>query len=253
MQIENEITIDNFPIIKSYRHNNVQLSKEIIFAHYELSLAEKQCLYIALAKIDQSIPIDPDEWQIITVEEFAALRGTRLEHARQALLFTRKLLWERTLTYQTEKGCTGGVRWISSHEILEDGTGIRFKFSHDIIPMLSELKHFGTISMLELQRLNDKHSLRFFEFCCLGRAWYSHGVLDFKIEELYEILQIPAASRNFGTFNRDVLVKIKTALNRTGIVEIGEIEVRKKGKRVEGVRVRYGKVGEVVKIAGMVR
>lgn len=253
MRIENETTIDNFPVIKSYRNSNVQLSKEIIFAHYELSLAEKQCLYIALAKIDQSIPIDPDEWQVITIEEFAALRGTRMADAKQALLFTRKLLWERTLEYQTEKGCMGGVRWISSHENLEDGSGIRFKFSHDIIPLLSELKYFGTISMLELERLNDKHSLRFFEFCCLGRAWHSHGILDFKIDELYEILQIPAASRNFGTFNKDVLEKIRNSLNKSGIVEIGEIEVRKKGKRVEGIRVKYGKVGEVVKIASMVR
>lgn len=216
----------------------VAISNEVINARYSLSAGEKSIIYCALARIDQKKELQLGEFYSVRVDDFAEMRGTSRQHARETLLKAEENLFERKLHIRGEDGKNYKLRWITSSMFDREADVLYIKWHESVVPYLSQLKVYCTVSIGQVGDFRSQYTYRLWEILSLNRFKGKIGVLYFDLHKFLDSIEAPSTNRQYKYLKANVLVPAIKELIKKELVYI-ELKERKQGRCVIGFCLRY--------------
>ncbi len=179
----------------------VTQANAMINSKYTLNLSEQKLILFAIAQID-SVNDESFFKFSCTVRELEKELGTELKESRlkdlAVNILKKPLLIKEGINWIA-------CNWFSSFKYYGGEARMEFKISDDLVPYLLKLKEkFTTYSLEVAIRFQGKYTTRFYEFCMQVKN-QNKKEIDFELDFLYELLQLPKTMRAFGQFKRDVL------------------------------------------------
>ncbi len=148
----------------------------LINASYNLDLVEQRLILLAILEArEHSIPIDKD--LTIHADSYIQHFNVARQTAYTVLKDACKNLFERRFSYQkiTNKGNIENVlsRWVQRISYVENEALVRFRFSDDVIPLITQLEqHFTSYELEQVSNLTSIYAIRLYELLI---AWRSTG------------------------------------------------------------------------------
>lgn len=173
----------------------------MINSKYTLNLSEQRLILFAIAQID-SVNDESFFKFSCTVRELEKelnidLNENRLKDLAVNIL-KKPLLIKEGINWIA-------CNWFSSFKYYGGEARMEFKISDDLVPYLLKLKEkFTTYSLEVAIQFQGKYTTRFYEFCMQVRN-QDKKEINFELDFLYELLQLPKSLRVFGDFKRYVL------------------------------------------------
>lgn len=207
----------------------------LINASYNLDLVEQRLILLAILEArEKNTPTDKD----LTVH--AATYMTHFNVTPQSayivLKEASKSLFERRFSYQklNAKGNIENVlsRWVQRISYVDNEALIRFRFSDDVIPLISQLeKHFTSYELEQVSNLTSIYSIRLYELLI---SWRSTGILVIELEEFRKKLGIENNEyKRMGQFKEKVLDFAITQINQHTDITVS-YEQHKAGRTITG-------------------
>lgn len=179
----------------------VTQANAMINSKYTLNLSEQRLILFAIAQID-SVNDESFFKFSCTVRELEKELGIELKESRlkdlAVNILKKPLLIKEGINWIA-------CNWFSSFKYYGGEARMEFKISDDLVPYLLKLKEkFTTYSLEVAIQFQGKYTTRFYEFCMQVKN-QNKKEIDFELDFLYELLQLPKTMRAFGQFKRDVL------------------------------------------------
>jgi plasmid replication initiation protein len=194
----------------------------LINASYHLSLVEQRLILLAIVEARKT-KTPSDRELSVPARAYAQQFGVTQDAAYTALKEACEHLFERRFSYQklTPKGNIKVVksRWVQRVAYVDKEAWVQFKFSDDVIPLITQLeKHFTSYELEQVSSLTSGYAVRLYELLI---AWRSKGKTPIiNLEELRNKLGLLAQehirSDNFKRFVLDIAItQINTHTNIT--------------------------------------
>jgi len=207
---------------------------ELIRAAYTMELREKRLLMLAISKIrssdmpsvGQSIGVE------LTTEDFKAIFG--YENPSRDMRAAAKGLMRRQVTISPNTKTEIVMQWVDAIEYREGRA--RILFGATISKYLAGMvEQFTQIPLLEISKLNSKHSVRFYEML---KQMEKNKWLTIELDELRSMLCLENKYNTAGTLKKHIIEPSIAELNKQSPWDIS-VEYVKKGKAVKSVRITY--------------
>lgn len=173
----------------------------MINSKYTLNLSEQRLILFAIAQIDSvndesffkfSCTVKELEKELSIELKESRLKDLAVNILKKPLLIKEGINWI-------------ACNWFSSFKYYGGEARIEFKISDDLVPYLLKLKEKFTTYSLEIAiQFQGKYTTRFYEFCMQVKN-QDKKEINFELDFLYELLQLPKTMRVWGQFKRDVL------------------------------------------------
>ena len=236
----------------------VVMANELIKQPQDLSLIERRALFIILSKLKPRIQRNPskdlldrlsleelkefyhngidgesftkDSLFSLTVQEYSEIIGVRQCDAREELKQIAFSLGKRQTILQGN--ISGIINWTSTSLFKADEDTLFIKFNELLIPYLCNLQsHFTKIRLKEVLLLQSTYSWRFYEIYKMRQGENMYIAVQFTLEELYEMLDVPPSRREYRKFNERILKPDLKELKEKGVL-ILQVHEKKLGKKV---------------------
>lgn len=181
--------------------NTITQANAMINSKYTLNLSEQRLILFAIAQIDSvndesffkfSCTVKELEKELSIELKESRLKDLAVNILKKPLLIKEGINWI-------------ACNWFSSFKYYGGEARIEFKISDDLIPYLLKLKEkFTTYSLEVAIQFQGKYTTRFYEFCMQVKN-QDKKEINFELDFLYELLQLPKTMRVWGQFKRDVL------------------------------------------------
>ena len=249
-------------LIPEYKHI-VVMSNELIKQPSNLSLIERRALYLILGKLKPRIHRLPskdllarmetaqeltdfykngikgdvftqDSLFTLTVADYARVCKLEQSDARKELIEVVYRLGKRSSLISTKK-FIAYINWTSSIGFFTDEDTLVIKFNEILIPYLCDLQNYFTkIRLSEVLLLQSTYSWRFYELYKMRHGENLYIPVQFTLEELYEMLDLPPSRREYRKFNERILKPSIKELKDKGIIALAVKEV-KRSRKVTGL------------------
>ena len=218
---------------------SIAVSLPLVSANYDLSASEKSIVYIILAGIDQGKELDKEKLFRVTVGEFASIRGTTLQNARESLKHAADQLYRRELTYKDKDERVWKLRWVITSSFNEKEDFIELQWHPSIVPQLAELKDYCTIKMIEVGNFTSKYTSRIWELIATqSRFKKKTGTVTIPLEDFVNMIEAKGVYREFKYVKRDILLPAIKELEVKKLVKI-VLTVGKTGRRVDKIHLNW--------------
>lgn len=181
--------------------NTITQANAMINSKYTLNLSEQRLILFAIAQIDSvndesffkfSCTVKELEKELSIELKESRLKDLAVNILKKPLLIKEGINWI-------------ACNWFSSFKYYGGEARIEFKISDDLVPYLLKLKEKFTTYSLEIAiQFQGKYTTRFYEFCMQVKN-QDKKEINFELDFLYELLQLPKTMRVWGQFKRDVL------------------------------------------------
>ena len=181
--------------------NTITQANAMINSKYTLNLSEQRLILFAIAQIDSvndesffkfSCTVKELEKELSIELKESRLKDLAVNILKKPLLIKEGINWI-------------ACNWFSSFKYYGGEARMEFKISDDLIPYLLKLKEKFTTYSLEIAiQFQGKYTTRFYEFCMQVKN-QDKKEINFELDFLYELLQLPKTMRVWGQFKRDVL------------------------------------------------
>ena len=207
----------------------------LINASYNLDLVEQRLILLAILEArEKSNPTDKD--LTVHAETYMTHFNVTPQNAYIVLKEASKSLFDRRFSYQklNAKGNIENVlsRWVQRISYVDNEALIRFRFSDDVIPLISQLeKHFTSYELEQVSNLTSIYSIRLYELLI---SWRSTGNLIIELEEFRKKLGIENNEyKRMGQFKEKVLDFAITQINTHTDITVS-YEQHKAGRTITG-------------------
>lgn len=168
-------------------------SNALIEASYRLSLYEQRIILSCISQVRRDEKLTDQKVYTITVKDLSDNFGIKSDRAYNLARQACEKLFDRRVTLYEEPngGNTSKVRltrWVQEI-IYHDSSGeISLRFSHAMVPYLSQLtEQFTHYPLDHIAKITSPYTMRLFEFLA---QWKKIGVREINIEWLRKILQL---------------------------------------------------------------
>ncbi|MCB1660243.1 MAG: replication initiation protein RepM [Pseudomonadales bacterium] len=208
----------------------------LINASYSLDLTEQRLILLAILEArEKGHSTDKD----LTVHAESYISNFRVHKntAYEALKNACNNLFERKFSYQklTDKGNIENIRsrWVQRISYVENEALVRFRFSDDVIPLITQLEqHFTSYELEQVSNLTSIYAIRLYELLI---AWRSTGnvsmieISDFRKKLGVQDDEYP----RIDNFKRKVLNIAITQINEHTDITV-DYEQHKAGRTITG-------------------
>ena len=230
----------------------VAIATSIVNAQYDLEAIQKSIIYLALAGINQTQPIEISAEHKIMVADFAYLRGRRekdkslvlgkvipirFDDAKEELNNAVKSLYNSSIRFSKDEE----HRWITGYKLCseEQVDYVKIKWNPDLLPHLAELKTYSNLIAGSTAGIKGKYTFRILELISQGKMrGRKTGSVYIELEEFLGMIEAKSTYREFKYLMKFVL---KTSIKELQEKEIAYVKVRSKkvGRNVVGFSLDY--------------
>jgi len=210
-------------------------SNQLIEASYRLTLAEQRIILYAITEARRKED-SLSEATLLTISaaDYAAMYGLELKQAYEQIKEAADTLFGRYVLIHGIHPETGNpelakLRWVSTVKYV-DGSGIiQLRFSHDMIPFISNLKaRFTRYKLERVSQMSSIYAIRLYE---LLMQWGSAGRRDVEIEWLKKTLAVGDEYPRLFDFKRWVIDVAVAQINQFSDMTVSYGQ-RKTGRNV---------------------
>ncbi|MCB1660482.1 MAG: replication initiation protein RepM, partial [Pseudomonadales bacterium] len=208
----------------------------LINASYNLDLVEQRLILLAILEAREK-GHSTDKDLTVHAETYITHFNVTPQNAYIVLKDASKSLFERRFSYQklTAKGNIENVlsRWVQRISYVENEALVRFRFSDDVIPLITQLEqHFTSYELEQVSNLTSIYSIRLYELLI---AWRSTGKVFFiELDEFRSKLGIENNEyKRMGQFKEKVLDFAITQINTHTDITV-DYEQHKAGRTITG-------------------
>lgn len=212
----------------------VYKSNALVEASYRLSLYEQRIILSCISQVRRDEKLTDQKIYTITVKELSDNFGIRADRAYQHARKACEKLFDRRVTlYEEPNGNSKAkirlTRWVQEVIYQEDLGEISLRFSHAMVPYLSQLtEQFTHYPLEDISKLTSPYAVRLFEFLA---QWQSTGYREVDIEWLRETLQLEERYPAIKDLKKWVIEPSVAQINKSTPMNI-EWEQKKKGRRI---------------------
>lgn len=229
----------------SHSQNNIPVYKSnaLIEASYRLTPAEQRIMYIGISKVRRNEEVTDQELYSINVADYVALVGTDSGSVYQELE-AASLRLKRREVWIHERPNGGGkhdktlvTSWVQSIVYHKAEGRIELRFTHDMLPYLSQLtEQFTRCALKDIAKMTSGHAIRLHE---LLNQWRSTGKREVSIEWLREAFMLGEKYPLLYDFKKRVIVPAVEQINKHSPLWV-KWEQRKTGRRVSHLVFTFG-------------
>jgi plasmid replication initiation protein len=178
--------------------------------------------------------VTKDDTFTVTVSNYAELFKLTNSNARVELQSAVMKLMGRQIKVETSKKL-GFFQWVSCAIFDKEDGSASLRFTEEVLPYLHSLqRHFTKIKLNKVIELQSVYSWRFYELYKMRQGENTYIQVEFTLEELYKMMEIPDSRREYFKFNERILKKVLKELEDKNIVSLKVKEV-KGGRKVVGL------------------
>jgi len=214
---------------------NVVKSNSMIEASYRLSAQEQRILLAAISQIQQGEKVTDQNMYTISVHDISEITGLTPRSLYKELEDAALRLKRREIRIPDEpngKGRKAQVLitcWLQSIQYVPNSGAVQIRFSHDILPYVSQLTEQFTIYKLkDVAKLSSSYAIRLYE---LLMQWNCTGVRTVELKWLKSIFLIEDKYPRIKDFKNRVLEPAIQQINNTTNLWI-EWDQKKTGRKV---------------------
>lgn len=213
-------------------------SNDLINANFNFTLNEYRILMYAVSCVKPMGDHFPQVLKI-DIKEIAKLFNIHTEGLYNEIKdsITRKF-FKRELTINIEDGKRKLCHWLDSL-IYHDGKSyLELEFSHNAMPLLSQLKgRFTNYYLEQIAPMKSIYAVRIYEFCILevNRRKLNFCEFIITVKILKARLEIEEKYNRYSNFKVRVLQKAKQEINKHSDLVI-DFEEIKKGRTIESIK-----------------
>lgn len=208
----------------------------LINASYALDLVEQRIILLAILEARQK-GVTTDKDLTVHADSYINHFGAHKNTAYGALKSACDNLFERRFSYQkiTPKGNIEHVksRWVQRISYVENEALVRFRFSDDVIPLITQLEQqFTSYELEQVSSLTSVYAIRLYELLV---AWRSTGnVSMIELQDFRRRLGIEDGEyKRMGQFKEKVLGFAITQINEHTDITVS-YEQHKAGRTITG-------------------
>lgn len=221
----------------------VIVSNSILNACYNLSVAEKRILFIAMEKIDIW-----GEYQdgicIVSAEEYAELTDTTVEAAYVTLKDSSKQLFDRYIRVKglASKRSETWFRWLTSVAMIPETRNLGLRWNVELREFLSEIKRdYTKLHLQQTMLIDSMYAGRLYDFIYQHRFKGDFGLVETNIDEIRERWVIPESCREYKYLKSKILLPAIEELKKKELVWVELEEPRKRNVYIVHFRYRFFK------------
>jgi len=195
------------------KKNLIVKSNEIIEASYNLSLIEQRLILICISGINSLEKISEKKLYTVDATLYAKIFGLDKLSVYSQIKKASQTIFERSIMIKDENEIDGFLitRWVQTVKYNPQGGEISFRFAHDLIPFLSELKtNFTKYYLSDVCGMKSKYSIRIYEILI---QWKSKQRVEISIEDFKEKLCLQKKYKRFDDLCKLVLEPAKKDIN----------------------------------------
>lgn len=220
-----------------YQHL-VTKSNELINANFNFTLNEYRILMYAVSCVSPMNGDFPRKFQI-DVKKLAELFNLKLDGLYTDIKDSiSKKFFKRELTLDIEGGKRKLCHWLDSLTYHDGESYLELEFSHNAMPLLSQLKgRFTNYYLEKIAPMKSIYAVRIYEFCILeiNRIKRNSCELLIDVIALKTRLEIESKYKKYSNFKARILNKAKQEINKYSDLTINFEEI-KKGRTVDSIK-----------------
>ena len=203
---------------------------EVVKASYRLSPNEQAIILTALSKIDNQIT--DQVFYDIYFQDLVDMTTTIIKNAYRDFKEAALSLYRRELML-----CNGRkklTRWVQTVDY-EDGSGtIKLRFSHEILPYLTNIKeNFTAYNLRYVAKFKSTYGVRIYE---LLKQWQNtKQQIEISVAELKDIFQLENKYERMDSLKKKVIESALKDINNYSDLEVSYENI-KKGRKIVGFK-----------------
>ncbi len=220
----------------------VYKANALVEASYRLSLYEQRIVLACIAQVRRDESLTDQQLYTVSAQQIAEMTGTKLGTAYQNLKAASERLFERRVTlHEPPNGKSGGkvrlTRWVQEVVYLEDQGTVSLRFSHPMVPYLSQLSaQFTRYALADVAKMTSAHAIRLYELLC---QWRDAGKREVALTWFREALQLEDRYGNIRDLKRRVIEPAVEQINEHSPMWV-KWSQRKTGRRVSHLVFTFG-------------
>jgi|TARA_B100000749_G_C18440238_1_gene471856 plasmid replication initiation protein len=209
-------------------------SNALIEASYRLSLYEQRIILSCISQVRRDEKLTDQKIYTITVKDLSDNFGVKSDRAYNLARQACEKLFDRRVTlYEEPNGGNAGkvrlTRWVQEIIYHESSGEISLRFSHAMVPYLSQLTEQFTHYPLEhISRITSPYTMRLFEFLA---QWKKTGYREINIDWLRKILQLEEKYPAVKDLKKWVIEPSVSQINKITPMKV-EWEQKKTGRKI---------------------
>lgn len=222
---------------------NVVKSNAMIEASYRLTALEQRILLAAISQIKQGEKITDQTMYSISVHDIAEISGITPRGLYNELEEAALRLKRREIRIPNEANGNGKRNkvlitcWLQSIQYVSKSGSIDIRFSHDILPYISQLTEQFTIYKLkDIAQLSSSYAIRLYEILM---QWNCSGARTVELDWLKSAFLIEHKYSRIKDFKSRVLEPAIHQINTTTNLWV-DWEQKKTGRKVTHLTFKFG-------------
>lgn len=202
-------------------------ANHVINASYKLSVIEQRVILAAIAQIPKGQVISDQKFYEVTIAHMQQL-GTHETEVYSVIKEATSKLYERSINLMVD-GVEFKTRWVQSIQFHDNKSVVSIKFTHDILPFISNLsEHFTKYSLLDVSNMTSSYAIRLYE---LLTQYKGIGSRELFISELRKMFELEEQYSLFADFKKRVIDTAVKQINEHSPLTVDYTE-HKTGRRV---------------------
>jgi plasmid replication initiation protein len=222
---------------------NVVKSNALIEASYRLTAQEQRIVLSAISQIKSGEEITDQVMYSISVHDIAELTGLKPDSLYKELEDAALRLKRREIRIPEEPNGNGKkakvliTSWLQSIQYIPSAATIQVRFSHDVLPYITQLKNQFTIYRLrDIAKLTSSYAIRLYEMLV---QWKSTGARTVEIEWLKDAFLLNGKYPSIKDFKARVLEPAIDQINQTTNLWVSW-DQKKTGRKVTHIIFSFG-------------
>ena len=222
---------------------NVVKSNALIEASYRLTAQEQRIILAAISQIKADEEITDQVMYPISVKDIAELTGVKPDNLYKELEDAALRLKRREVRIPYNPNGMGRkpkvlvTSWLQSIQYVPNTGTVEVRFSHDILPYISQLKNQFTIYKLkDIAKLNSSYSIRLYELLV---QWKSAGARTVELEWFKDSLLLNGKYPSIKDFKSRVLEPAVSQINNETNMWV-KWDQQKTGRKVTHILFTFG-------------
>ena len=222
---------------------NVVKSNALIEASYRLTAQEQRIVLSAISQIKAGEEITDQVMYSISVHDIAELTGLHPDSLYKELEDAALRLKRREIRIPEEPNGNGKKAkvlitcWLQSIQYIPSAATVQVRFSHDVLPYITQLKNQFTIYRLkDIAKLTSSHAIRLYEILI---QWRSTGSRTVELDWLKESFLLNGKYPSIKDFKARVLEPAIEQINETTNLWVNW-DQKKTGRKVTHIIFNFG-------------
>ena len=207
-------------------------NNKMIKAKYDFTLAQNRVMQKAFHYMQKN----NSQYAYFTLDDMKEITGNRNNQCIPGIKLMLDELMKNRVIQIKNNGSWISSYIIASHGFDKDSNTFTISLAPMFVDMILEYREhgFATLNVTRYLEIGGSNAQRLYEFL---RMWTgTKYVIEYKVEELREYLNLTNAYKEFNDFKRRVIEASVKEINKKELMDIHKVEYVKIGRKVERIK-----------------